>query len=95
MFLHINITLYKYFLEDGKSEKLTVYQKKARECRMKIFEDTISRFYSMLEIYTPYKMRPRLWDEQSIPDDYMNERIKLPIREFYSCSSNRVIPDVT
>ena len=69
--------------------KLTNYQKKARESRMKIYEDTITRFYNMIDLYTPFKMRPRLWDEQKIPTEYWNSKIKQPIRMLhllYMCS---------
>lgn len=48
---------------------------------MKIHEDTIIKFYRMLEVYTPFKMRPRLWDEQRLTDGYWNEKIKAPISE--------------
>lgn len=69
---HVDLTA------DG-NEITTAYQRKARECRMKIHEDTITKFYKMLETYTPYKMRPHLWDEQKLPDHYWDERIKPPI----------------
>lgn len=48
---------------------------------MKIYEDTITRFFTMLELYTPYKMRPRLWDEQTLTEEYWNAKIKQPIRK--------------
>lgn len=75
------------YFSDGK-EIITAYQRKARECRMKIYEDTITRFYSMLELYTPIKMRPRFWEEQSIPEEYWNQKIRQPISELQTNQSD-------
>lgn len=69
------------YLGTGANVKLTSYQRKARESRMRIYEDTITRFFNLIDLYTPYKMRPRLWDEQVLPEDYWNSKIKQPLSE--------------
>jgi len=49
--------------------------------RMKIHEDTVTRFYAMLDLYTPHHMRLKVWDEQNIRDSIWEEEIKQPISE--------------
>lgn len=70
----------------SRAEQQLLARKQARESRMKIYEDTIKRFYIMLELYIPYKMRPRLWDEQVIPEEHWNTHIKLPISKYIQFS---------